>query len=170
MLGKGASTLDLAVMEFQSWCGQMDLASAYVLCPLNCLVLDFVTWNRGLVTSGGPVVYQTGDVGEDLRVKARDVKCWNSNSMGMRGYVKERLELTPMGSFDVEQGGVNSGPGSHGIPDGMRTDGPGFSLCAAPLESFGPGFQDRRVGGMTERRSGVYWTRDDGGDYSRGRS
>ena len=39
---------------------------------------------------------------------------------GARGYVKERLELTPMGSFDVEQGGVNSGPGSHGILDGMR--------------------------------------------------
>ena len=33
------------------------------------------------------------------------VKCWNSNSMGARGYVKERLELTPMGSFDVGQGG-----------------------------------------------------------------
>ena len=36
-----------------------------------------------------------------------------------RGYVKERLELTPMGSFDIEQGGVKSGPGSHGIPDGV---------------------------------------------------
>ena len=59
--------------------------------------------------------------------------------MGRGGYVKERLELTPMGSFDVEQGGVNSRPGSHGILDGMRTDGPGFSLCAAPLESSGPG-------------------------------
>ena len=23
----------------------------------------------------------------------------------------------------------------------MQTDGPGFSLCAAPLESSGPGFQ-----------------------------
>ena len=29
--------------------------------------------------------------------------------MGTRGYVKEGLELTPMGSFDVEQGGINSG-------------------------------------------------------------
>ena len=55
-------------------------------------------------------------------------------------YVKERLELTPMGSFDIEQGGVNSRPGSHGILDGMRTDRPGFSLCAVPLESSGPGF------------------------------
>ena len=26
--------------------------------------------------------------------------------MGTRGYVKEGLELAPMGSFDVEQGGV----------------------------------------------------------------
>ena len=32
-------------------------------------------------------------------------------------------------------------------------DGPGFSLCAVPLESSGPGFQDREVGGMKERRS-----------------
>ena len=47
------------------------------------------------------------------------VKCWNSNSMGQGGYIRERLELSPMGPFDVEQGGVNSRPGSHGIPDGM---------------------------------------------------
>ena len=33
----------------QSWCGQMDLASAYVLHPMNRLVLDFVAWNRGWV-------------------------------------------------------------------------------------------------------------------------
>ena len=59
---------------------------------------------------------------------------------GARGYVKERLELTPMGSFNVKQGGVNSRPGSHRIPDGMQIDGTGFSLCAAPLESFDPGF------------------------------
>ena len=90
------------------------------------------------------------------------VKCWNSNSMGTRGYIKERLELTPIGSFDIEQGGVNSRPGSHGIPEGVRTDGPGFSLCAVPLESSSPGFRDRRVGGMNERRSGVYQTGDDG--------
>ena len=61
---------------------------------------------------------------------------------GARGYVKGRLELTPMGSFDVSKGGVNSRPDSHGIPEGVRTDRPGFSLCAAPLESSGPGFQD----------------------------
>ena len=46
------------------------------------------------------------------------------------------------------------------VPDGVRTDGPGFSLCAAPLESFDPGFQDRRVDRMNERRSGVYRTGD----------
>ena len=38
---RGASTLDLVVMEFQMGCGQMDLASACVLRPLNHLVLDF---------------------------------------------------------------------------------------------------------------------------------
>ena len=60
--------------------------------------------------------------------------------MGVRGYIKERLELAPMGSFNVSKGGVNSRPDSHGILEGVRTDGPGFSLCAAPLESSGPGF------------------------------
>ena len=53
------------------------------------------------------------------------------------------------------KGGVNSGPDSYGVPDGVWTDEPGFSLCAAPLELSGPGFQDRRVNGMIERRSGV---------------
>ena len=33
------------------------------------------------------------------------VKCWNSNSMGTKGYVKEGLELTPMGSFNIGQRG-----------------------------------------------------------------
>ena len=79
---------------------------------------------------------------------------------GKRGYVKERLELTLMGSFDVEQRGINSGPDSHGIPEGVRTDGPGFSLCATPLESSSPGFRDRRVDRMNERRYGVYRTGD----------
>ena len=59
---------------------------------------------------------------------------------GVRGYVKEKLELTPMGSFTIEQVGVYSGPGSHGILEGVRTDGPGFSLRAVPLELSGPGF------------------------------
>ena len=60
------------------------------------------------------------------------------NSMGMRGNVKEGLKLTLMSSFDVEQGGVNSRPGSCGVLEWVRTDGPGF-LCAAPLELSGPG-------------------------------
>ena len=33
------------------------------------------------------------------------VKCWDSNSMGTKGDVKEGSKLTPMGSFDVGQGG-----------------------------------------------------------------
>ena len=40
---EGASTPDLVVTEFRRGCGQMDLASACVLCPLNRLVLDFKT-------------------------------------------------------------------------------------------------------------------------------
>ena len=54
----------------------------------------------------------------------------------------------------LDKGGVNSRPDSYGVPEGVRTDGPGFSLCAVPLESSGPGFQDRRGDGMNERRSG----------------
>ena len=38
------------------------------------------------------------------------------------------------------EGCANSGPDRLGIPEMMGTDGPGFSLCAAPLESLGPGF------------------------------
>ena len=69
-----------------------------------------------------------------------------------------------MGSFDVEQRGVNSRPDSHGIPEGVWTDGPGFSLCAVPLELSSPGFRGRRASGMDEWRSGVYQTRDGGED------
>ena len=68
------------------------------------------------------------------------VQRWKLNSIGSRGNVKEGWKLTPMSSFDVEQGGVNSGPGSRGVLERVRTDGPGFSLCAAPLELSGPGF------------------------------
>ena len=46
-----------------------------------------------------------------------------------------------MSSFNVEQGGVNSGPGSRGVLEWVRTDGPDFSLCAALLKSSGPGFR-----------------------------
>ena len=74
--------------------------------------------------------------------------------MGARGYIKERLELTPMGPFDVEQEGVNSKPDSRRVPEWMQTDGPGFSLCAAPLESSGPGFRSGVVGQTNEQRSG----------------
>ena len=63
-----------------------------------------------------------------------------------------------MGSFDVGQGGVNSGSGSYGVPEGVQTDGPGFSLCATPLESLGPVFHDGRGDGMNEQKFGVYRT------------
>ena len=48
------STLDLVVVEFWSGCGQMDLASACVLRPLNHLVLDFMVWVRGWVNEQRP--------------------------------------------------------------------------------------------------------------------
>ena len=68
----------------------------------------------------------------------------NRTQWGQGGDVKEGLELTPMSSFDVEQGGVNSGPDSY--------DGPGFSLCAAPLELSGSRFcgVEQRLGERAE--------------------
>ena len=68
------------------------------------------------------------------------------------------------------KGGINSGPDSYRVRDGVWTDGPGFSLCAVPLESCGPVFQDGRGDRMNEQRSRVYWTRVGGGGYSEGRS
>ena len=52
----------------------------------------------------------------------------------------------------------------------MQTDGPGFSLCAAPLESLGPVFHGEGSDGMNEWRSGVYQTRVGGGGYGEERS
>ena len=55
-----------------------------------------------------------------------------------------------MGSFDVEQGGINSGPGSYGILDGMWTDGllsTGIQtqqgLESTPMGFFDVGQRDR---------------------------
>ena len=54
----------------------------------------------------------------------------------------------------LDKGGVNSRLDSYGVPDGVQTDGPGFSLSAAPLELSGCGFQDGRVNGGTSRVPG----------------
>ena len=59
-----------------------------------------------------------------------------------------------MSSFNVGQGGVNTRPGSRRVPEQVQTDGPGFSLCAVPLESSGPGFRGVVRGRVNERRSG----------------
>ena len=40
----------------------------------------------------------------------------------------------------LSKGGIDSGPGGCGVLEWVQTDGPGFGLCAAPLESSGPGF------------------------------
>ena len=57
-----------------------------------------------------------------------------------------------MSSFNVGQGGVDSRPGSRGVPELVQTDGPGFSLCAAPLELSSPGFRgvEQRFGKRAE--------------------
>ena len=58
-----------------------------------------------------------------------------------------------MGSFDVGQGGVNFGPGGRRVLELMRTEGPGFSLCAAPLNRLVLDFVVWSRGWMNERRS-----------------
>ena len=84
----------------------------------------------------------------------------NRIQWGQRRNVKEGLKLTPMSSFDIEQGGVDSRPVSRGVPEWVWTDGPGFSLCTTPLELSGPGFRgvsrrlvnEQRFGGVLDRR------------------
>ena len=56
--------------------------------------------------------------------------------------------------FGIFHNSVNSRPDSRRVPECMWRDGPGFSLCAAPLESSGPGFQSGVVGQTSKRRSG----------------
>ena len=70
----------------------------------------------------------------------------------------------------MDKEGVNSGPDNYRVLDGVQTDGPGFSLCAMPLEPFGPVIQDERGDGMNEQRSRVYRTRVGRGGYSEERS
>ena len=60
------STPDLIVTEFRMGCGQMDLASACVLCPLNCRVLDFKMEGMNERRSG---VYQTGEMAEGVTAR-----------------------------------------------------------------------------------------------------
>ena len=59
-----------------------------------------------------------------------------------------------MSSFNVEQGSVDSGPGGRRFLELVWIDGPGFSLCAAPLELSGPGFHgmEQRLGERAEVR------------------
>ena len=46
------------------------------------------------------------------------------------------------------KGGFDSRPGGRGVLELVRTDRPGFSLCAAPFESSGPGSRgvEQRLG------------------------
>ena len=68
-------TLDLVVAEFWRGCGRMDLASAYVLRPLNHLVLDFVVWIRGLVNKRRSGGIRIRGVGEDFESEGRSQGC-----------------------------------------------------------------------------------------------
>ena len=54
----------------------------------------------------------------------------------------------------LSKGDVNSRPGGHGVPKLVQTDGPGFSLCAAPLVLSGPEFcsVEQRLGERAEVR------------------
>ena len=53
----------------------------------------------------------------------------------------------------LSKGDINSGPDGCGVLEWVQTDGPGFSLCAAPLELSGPGFHGVEQGWVNEWRS-----------------
>ena len=68
----------------------MDLASAYVLHPLNRLVLDFVVWNRGWVNEqrSGGIPHRRCWRGLESEGKSQDVKLNKDevvNGLGLRG-------------------------------------------------------------------------------------
>ena len=65
--------------------------SPLVLVEVSPASAESRVWQGGMMIQGGQFKY--------------DVKCWDSNSMGDEGDVKEGWESTPMGSFDVGQGG-----------------------------------------------------------------
>ena len=80
----------------------MDLASAYVL---HRLILSLYFKVAQVRTAAGRMEVQCIPDQRESEGLVSNVKCWDSNSMGMRGYVKEGLERAPIGSFNVEQGG-----------------------------------------------------------------
>ena len=108
-VGQGGSTLDLAVVEVWSWCGQMDLASAYVLRPLNCLVLDFVAWSRVRTNerrSGGILDRRcwrglVGSEGRKLEIGTLNDWAWRANLVDIRtgSTVHWRLAFITMGDY-----------------------------------------------------------------------
>ena len=78
------------------------------------------------------------------------VKCWDSNSIGDEGGHQGGIGVNSNGFLRCRARGAST-------PDlvvtefqMVQTDGPGFSLCAAPLESFGPVFHDERGDRMND--------------------
>ena len=70
-----------------------------------------------------------------------------------RGDVKEGSVVNSNGFLQRwAKGGVDSRPGGCGVLELVRTDGPGFSLCAVLLESSGPGLcgMEQRLGEQAE--------------------
>ena len=101
----------------------------------------------------------------------RGVKYWDSNSIGDEGGCQGKIGVNSDGFLRR----WTKGASTLGL---MVTEfrmvcgqtGPGFSLCATPLESLGPVFQDERGDGVNKQRSRVYRTGVGGGGYSEERS
>ena len=98
------------------------------------------------------------------------VKCWDSNSIGDEGGRQGGIGVNSNGFLRCRARGASTSDLVVMEFRMVRTDRPGFRLCAVPLESFGPVFHDKRGDGMNERRSEVYWTGVVGGGYSKERS
>ena len=76
----------------------------------------------------------TNDLKKSWRLTRQILKQWKCQTkcqvLGIelnrgRGTSRKDGWLTPMSSFNIGQGGINSGPGGHGVPELVRTDGPG---------------------------------------------
>ena len=82
--------------------------------------------------------------------------------MGARGYVKERLKLTPMGPFDVEQGGGASTPDLIVVEfrKGCRQMDLASACVLCPLNRPVLDFEVGSLGGRMSGGPGVYQTGD----------
>ena len=85
---------------------------------------------------------------------SRVLSVGNRTQWGRGGNVKEGLKLTPMSSFNIEQGSVNSGPGSSGVPEWCGQMDLASACVLHPLNRLVLDFAMWIRGWVNKRRSG----------------